>query len=155
MSASHVGNWSLLQFCEWYYHVNSNGFILFSQVLLSLNVDACETITYPNQRASIEGFQPNYGCLNIDFFTTETLSFCLWPKATTLDMLVFKYITITYALSLVTRTIWFINKCGGSCLKKWYKITKLKSSVIICHLWHLGFYYSQSILVSHSSVNGV
>ena len=130
-----------------------NGFILFSQVLLSLNIDASGIITFPNQRAIIEGYQLLYGFLNLDFFTTESMSFCLWPNATALDMLAFKYITIVYALSLVILVIWFINKYGGKCLGKLWRITTVKSSVIHGISAFLIICYSQSVVVSHSLVN--
>ena len=132
-----------------------NGFILFSQVLLSLNIDASGIITFPNQRSITEGYQFLYGFLNLDFFTTDTLSFCLWPNATALDMLAFKYITIVYALSLVILVIWLMNKCGGKCFRNCCRITIVKSFVIHGISAFLIICYSQSVLVSHSLVNGV
>ena len=131
-----------------------NGFILFSQILLSLNIDASGVITFPNKRAITEGYQFLYGFLNLDFFTIDTLSFCLWPNATALDMIAFKYITIVYALSLVILVIWFMSKCGGRCLGKYCRITTVKSSVIHGISAFLIICYSQSVLVSHSLVNG-
>ena len=132
-----------------------NGFILFSQVLLSLNIDASGIITFPNQRALTEGYQIVYGILNLDFFTAESLSFCLWPNATALHMLAFKYVTIVYALSLVILVIWFMNKCGGRCLGRWCRITTVKSSIIHGVSAFFIICYSQSVSVSHSIVNGV
>ena len=132
-----------------------NGFILFSQILLSLNIDASGIITFPKQRQITEGYQLLYGFLNLDFFSIDTLSFCLWPKATALDMLAFKYITIVYALSLVILVIWFMNRCGGRCFGKWCRITTVKSSVIHGISAFLIICYSQSITVSSSLLNGV
>ena len=132
-----------------------NGFILFSQVLLSLNIDASGIITFHQKRAVTEGYQFLYGFLNLDFFTTDTLSFCLWPKASALDMLAFKYITIVYALSLVVLVIWFMNKCGGRFLGKWCRITTVKSSVIHGISAFFIICYSQSIMVSTSLLNSV
>ena len=131
-----------------------NGFILFSQVLLSLNIDASGIITFPNQKSITEGYQFLYGFLNLDFFTTDTMSFCLWPKATALDMLAFKYITIIYALSLVILVIWFMNECGGRCLGKWWRITTVKLSIIHGISAFFIICYSQSIMVSHNLVTG-
>ena len=131
-----------------------NGFILFSQVLLSLNIDASGIIAFPNKEAVIEGYQFLYGFLNLDFFTIDTLSFCLWPNATALDMLAFKFISIVYALSLVILVIWFMNKCGGRFLGKWCRITKVKSSIIHGISAFFIICYSQSILVSYSLING-
>ena len=126
-----------------------NGFILFSQVLLSLNIDASGVITFPNQSAPIEGYQLLYGFLNLDFFTIDTLSFCLWPEATALDMLAFKYVSIVYALSLVILVVWFVNKCGGRCLGRWFRITTLKSSIIHGISAFFIICYSQAITVSY------
>ena len=131
-----------------------NGFILFSQVLLSLNIDASGIITFPYKKDIIEGYQFLYGFLNLDFFTIDTLSFCLWPKASALDMLAFKFVSIVYALSLVILVIWFMNKCGGRYLGKWWRITKVKSSIIHGISAFFIICYSQSILVSYSLVNG-
>ena len=131
-----------------------NGFILFSQVLLSLNIDASGIIIFPQKRSIMEGYQFLYGFLNLDFFTTDTLSFCLWPNATALDMLAFKYITIVYALSLVIVVVWFMNKYGGRCFRKCCRITTIKSSVIRGISAFLIICYSQSVLVSHRLVNG-
>ena len=131
-----------------------NGFILFSQILLSLNIDASGIITFPNQKSIIEGYQFLYGFLNLDFFTIDTMSFCLWPNATALDMLAFKYITIIYALSLVILVIWFMNKCGGRCLGRWWRFTTVKSSIIHGISAFFIICYSQSIMVSHNLVTG-
>ena len=132
-----------------------NGFILFSQILLSLDIDASGIITFPNQKPITEGYQLLYGFLNLDFFTMETISFCLWHNATALDMLAFKYITIIYALSLVILVIWFMNRCGGRYFRNCCRITTIKSFVIHDISAFLIICYSQSVLVSHSLVNGV
>ena len=130
-----------------------NGFILFSQILLSLNIDASGIIRFPRQKEVTQGYQFLYGFLNLDFFTIDRLSFCLWNKATALDMLGFKYITIVYALSLVVLVIWFMNRCGGRCLGRWWRITTVKSSVIHGISAFLIVCYSQCITVSLSLLN--
>ena len=65
-----------------------NGFILFCQLIDSLDVDATgiitltfpqaigRTITYPTQV-----YQVIYGFFNLDFFNSEPLSFYLWNGA--------------------------------------------------------------------------
>ena len=132
-----------------------NGFILFSQILLSLNIDASGIIRFSRQKEVTQGYQFLYGFLNLDFFTIDRLSFCLWHKATALDMLAFKYITIAYALSLVILVIWFMNRCGGRCLGRWWRITTVKSSVIHGISAFLIICYSQCITVSLSLLNSV
>ena len=126
-----------------------NGFIFFSQLLYSFNIDASGMILFP---PIIDGFitayRLLYGPFSLDFFQAENLSFCLFPNASALDMLAFKYITIAYALILMVLVIWFMNKCGGRCLGKWCRITTMKASVIHGISTFLILCYSQCIRIS-------
>ena len=131
-----------------------NGFILFSQLLSSLNIVASGIITLPPTLTSLtEGYKLIYGLLNLEFFQIESLSFCLWHDASALDMLVFKYVTIVYALLLVMTVIWFMSKCGGKCLGKWCRITTVKSSVVHGISAFLILCYSQCIRISLNLLN--
>ena len=131
-----------------------NGFILFSQLLSSLHIDASGIIVFPPAISSLtEGYKLMYGFFNLDFFQIESLSFCLWPNASALDMLAFKYVTIVYALFLVILVIWLMNKCGGKYLGKWIRITTIKSSVIHGISAFLILCYSQCISVSLNLLN--
>ena len=56
-------------------------------------------------------YQFIYRVLNLDFFTEDKFSFCLWEGATTLEMLAFKFVAIFYAFLLVLVTVLIINKC--------------------------------------------
>jgi len=79
-----------------------------------------------------EVYQFAYRFFNLDFFGITPLSFCLWQGATTLDILAFKYITITYALLLVLLTVLFM-KCFNlyhTCQTQLRIYPKDKSSVI-------------------------
>ena len=126
-----------------------NGFILFTQLLSSLHIDGSGIIKLPTAIYGLsEGYKIFYGFFNLDFFQINSLSFCLWPNASALDMLAFKYVTIIYAFLLTILVIWFISKCGGRCLGKWFRITKIKSSVIHGISAFLLLCYSQCIRVS-------
>ena len=130
------------------------GFVLFSQLLTSLNIDASGIIVLPPGIAKLsEGYRVLYGFFNLEFFQIESLSFCIWHSATALDMLAFKYVTIIYALLLVMLVIWFMNSCGGRCIGKWFRITTVKSSVIHGISAFLILCYSQCIRVSLSLLN--
>ena len=124
-----------------------NGFILFSQLIYSLNINIG---LHSNSvvMAITEGYKVIYGFFNLDYFNVETLSFCLWTKASALDMIAFKYITIVYAFVLIVAVVWFMNKCAGRCLGKWYRITKLKTSVIHGLSTFLVICYAQCVNVS-------
>ena len=130
------------------------GFILFSQLLSSLHVDASGIITYPPALSVLyKGYEVLYGFFNLDFFEIKPMSFCLWKDASALDMLAFKYVTIVYALLLVLLVVWFMNKCGGRCLGKWIRITTVKSSVIHGISAFLVLCYSQCIRISLKLLN--
>ena len=126
-----------------------NGFILFSQLINSLNIDAGGLILLSSSSlAAIQGYKIIYGFFNLDYFNVETLSFCLWTNASALDMIAFKYVTIVYALFLIFIVVWFMNKCGGRCLGKWFRITKLNSSVTHGITTFLVMSYAQCMNVS-------
>lgn len=93
---------------------NINGFILYAQIMDSIAIDANGAIIFPpglDVFTSIHRFV--YRTLNFDFFSLEELSFCLWENATTLDVMVMKYVTILYAIGLLILLIIFMNtwKC--------------------------------------------
>ena len=126
-----------------------NGFILFSQLLYSFNIDASGLITFPSWIATLmDRHGLFYGLFSLDFFETDNLSFCLFSNASALDIVTFKYVTIIYALLLVILVIWFLNKCGGRCLGKCFRITTIKSSIIHGISAFLILCYSQCIRIS-------
>ena len=46
-----------------------------------------------------------YNPFSMDFFTIESLSFCLWKGANFMDVMIMKYVTVCFALALVLATI--------------------------------------------------
>ena len=87
-----------------------NGFILFAQVMDSLSIDANGAIRFPpaiNFLTHCHRFI--YRFFNLDFFSTDGLSFCLWEGATVLDAMAMKYVTIVYAFVLVCCTVFALN----------------------------------------------
>ena len=128
-----------------------NGFIVFSQMLTSLKIDASGFITPMSVAAELmKGQQFIYGPFNLDFFHVESLSFCLWSQASALDMLAFKYVTIVYILLLVILVICFMNKChsGRKYLAKFCRFTTIKTSVIHGISAFFILCYSQCLSVS-------
>ena len=112
-----------------------NGFILFSQLLDTFDIDASGTISYPQSakhviQTWIEQYKFIYGFFNLDFFDSEPLSFCMRKNASALDMLALKYITIFYTLLLIVAVIWIMNKCGGRCCGRFCRITTIRTSVV-------------------------
>lgn len=86
----------------------------------------------------------------MNFFNSESLSFCLWKGASTLDMLAIKYITILYTMLLIVTVILVMNKCGGQWLGKYCRITTIKTSIIHGISSFLIISYAQCINVSLS-----
>ena len=129
-----------------------NGFILFSQLLVSFDLTGGGIISFPRQslRNASQGYQIFYGFFNLEYFNSESLSFCLWKGASALDMLAMKYITILYTALLIITLVWTMNKCGGRCLGKCCRITTIKTSVVHGISSFLMIGYSQCVNVSLS-----
>ena len=108
-----------------------NGFILFSQLLDPVIVNGSGVVQYPQVISVLSwGYQLIYGVFSIEFFNIEPLSFCLWEGATVLDVLAFRYVTVTYALLLVLLTLLFLKYRGHVLARKYLRITTIKNSVI-------------------------
>ena len=130
-----------------------NGFILFSQLLGSLDIYAGGITVFSTTEKrkfddATQGYRVLYGFFNLDFFNAESLSFCLWKNASALDMLAFKYVTILYAILLVVAVICIMNKCGGRCLARYYRISTVKVTVIHGISTFLVICYAQCVRIS-------
>ena len=97
-----------ISFTSW----SVNGFILFSQQIGSLDVDASGIIVFPDtakdtiKHAKL-GYQVIYGLFYLDIFNSESLSFCLWKGASALDMFAFKYISLSSIPCYCQAPFWF------------------------------------------------
>ena len=126
-----------------------NGFIFFAQMFDSLSISAQGFIWFPETPfQAIRIARLFYKLFNFDFFSRIELSFCLWKGATILDMLAFKYVTMTYASLLIIVTIWLINKCN-----LYRKLYCLRPSTMRASITHglsafLVMVYAQSATVS-------
>lgn len=130
-----------------------NGFILFIQLFQSLDLHASGTIILPDSIKHevydwTQSYQLMYGIFNLNFFNSESLSFCLWKTGTALDMYIIKYITILYTLLLIVTVVWMMKSCGGRCFGKCCRITSVKMSVIHGVSTFLVISYSQCVNIS-------
>ena len=88
----------------------TNGFVFFAQVIDSLQVKTYGLIPFPAPVTLLtDVYRGIYRIFNLDFFSINDLSFCLWQGASTLDILTFKFVTVTYALLLVIATVKLMN----------------------------------------------
>lgn len=127
---------------------------MFSQLLLSIDIDASGIIKLPNSiNRAVNGYRIIYGFLNLEFFRVNMASFCLWRSASALDIMAFKYVTIVYALLLIISVIFFMNKCGWMYLGKCCRITTVRTSVIHGISAFFIICYSQAVKTSLSLLN--
>lgn len=126
-----------------------NGFILFSQLLDTMLIDASGVITFPNNvQSAIQISRFIYGFFNLDFFYLRSFSFCLWTDASVLDIVAFKYVTIGYSVFLIIFVVSFFKYCGARCLGKYYRASIVRNSVIQGLSAFLVICYAQCIKAS-------
>ena len=89
-----------------------NGVVFFMQVVDTLKLNAENFIKIFPQFVVLSGIRRfAYRFFSLRMFAIEEFSFCLWSGASALDMLAFKYVTITYSLFLVMITIVILKVC--------------------------------------------
>ena len=125
-----------------------NGFTLFAQIIDLLYIDAHGIITLPDASWLVYTYQVIYGFFNLEFFSGETFSFCLWKGATVLDTLVFKYITTVFAVLLVFALVVLMNYCTCWKICKCFRKQGFGASVIQGLSAFLVMAYSQSARVT-------
>ena len=127
----------------------ANGFIFFSQVLGPLSVDAKGAIHLPKTAYQLSMiYKIVYGLFNFEFLSVEKLSFCLWKRATILDMLAFKYVTTLFAFLLVLCLVAIMKCCNCRQLCKLRMKIRLTNSVIHGLAAFLVICYAQCTRVS-------
>ena len=109
-----------------------NGFIFFIQFIDTMLIDANGFIsTHDVLDTFMSIYLFTYRMFNLNFFTLDKLSFCLWKGANTLDIFAFKYVTVVYSIVLVLATV-LLKKSGKGmhlCCKKRYLSKSSNSSV--------------------------
>ena len=109
-----------------------NGFIFFVQFIDTMLIDANGFISFHSVTDTLtSAYLFIYRMFNLNFFTLDQMSFCLWKGANTLDVLAIKYITIIYSLLLVFATALLMKVCNITRLKRnaVFELTSSGSSV--------------------------
>ena len=90
---------------------NINCFVFYAQILDAL---ATNTNEFPFSITIIRDILTFfYRPFNLNFFSLEQLSFCLWKGASVMDLLIIRYATVGFALVLVLLTILVVrSRCG-------------------------------------------
>ena len=129
-----------------------NGFIFYCQVVSMFHVSADDSIEFPSSAQTLNRVSSFiYLAHNLFPFVLDELSFCLWEKATALDVLAFSYVTLVYSFTLVIVVILVMNKCVSRCSCKTLQNTQflnLQSSKIHGLTTFLILCYAQCIFVS-------
>ena len=91
------------------------GFILFTQLFDFLQITTNQHVELLKHASSaLQFIRLIYRMLNLEPFTHNKLSFCLYEGAKTVEILAIKYVTIFYSLLLVISVVLVWNNC---CLK--------------------------------------
>ena len=110
---------------------NVNCFVLYAQVLDFLPIDvhgAIESNRFIEVIHSMLRFIHHF--FNLNFFTVEQLSFCLWKGATVLDVMTMKATTVGLALVLVLLTL-LLARCRCAPFRMLFTRLKTPQSVLI------------------------
>lgn len=88
-----------------------NGFIFYSQVVVMFHVTADDFIPMPSGVITLNRvLHLFYLFFNLNVFTLDEISFCLFGKATALDVAAFSYITLMYSFFLIIGIVLLMNK---------------------------------------------
>ena len=117
-----------------------NGFILYAQILDSLAINF-NIAKVPKMLSEFHQFI--YTMFNLNFFSLDSLSFCLWKGVTTLDIIAFKYVTIVYALLLILTTVFLLNTTTYKKLCIFWRPHSLENAVVHGFTAFLVMCYSQ------------
>ena len=109
-----------------------SGLVFFSQMILAMPIDV-EKILYHQDDTTVQmfkvvqyGYTLIYSVLNLNFFSIDTFSFCLWQSANPMDTLAFNFVTTSLALILV----WvLVRAMNSSWYMKWNKKKQPRSVV--------------------------
>ena len=139
-------------------HITSGAvytFIFYAQMLDALFINCFGAIKMDNKIISAFAaiYRMLYGVANFNVFNINSLSFCIVNNATVMDLFLFKYLTIIYALFLILTTI-IILKVNSlyTCIKLCHKCGRrnIRGSVINGLTAFLVLCYFQCINVTYS-----
>ena len=133
-----------------------NSFIFYSQVVTILPMDYITAAQHPASKYLQIGYNLIFGIFNIEFFTIESLSFCLFKNATVMDTLAFRYITVIFAFALVVLLTVFMRycKCCDKLCANMKKNVTTKESVLHGLSAFLILCYMESTRVSFFILSG-
>ena len=110
-----------------------NGFIFYAQVIgfFKITINSRIQLTRSTYVLSQLNYMA-YNILNLQFFTTDELAFCLYKGANALHLLMFQYCTVFYALFLVLFIILVFRLCNHRQVKSLFqcRVNSIQASMI-------------------------
>ena len=106
---------------------STTGFIFYAQVVLFFQITSLGKIYQLRLFSYII-----YAMFNLQFLPGRTLSYCLFEKANTLDVLMFEYVTVFYSLLLVLGITLIFKVCDARKIKRIFRVrvNAIKNSII-------------------------
>ena len=97
-------------------------FIFYAQALDTLYVDAFRALHFNSSFSKLlNAYKVIYGIFDFNMLISEKLSFCIYQNINMLDLFLFQYLTIIYALLLIFITIFIL------------KVNSLYTCIKLCH----------------------
>lgn len=126
-----------------------NGFILYAQIFDSFIINFYAIEDLPNYIDPLtKAYKAIFTMSNMNYFSIDQLSFCLWKGATSLDIIAWKYVTIVYGFCLILVTVFLLNTTTCKKLCICWRPHNLKNAVIHGLTAFLVMCYSQCAKVS-------
>ncbi len=132
-----------------------NGIILYAQILDSFVGNVHTPANFSDSKQFQQAinvmkniYKATYEVFNLNYFSIERLSFCLWDGVTSLDVIAWKYVTITYAFLLIIATVLLLNTTRCKRMFNFWRPHNLRISVIHGFSAFLVMCYSQCVKVS-------
>ena len=126
-----------------------NGIILYAQIFDAFIINIHTIEHFEKSIAPLtNAYKAIYTMSNMNYFSIDQLSFCLWQGATTLDIIAWKYFTIVYGFCLILVTVFLLNTTTCKKLCICWRPHNLKNAVIHGLTAFLVMCYSQCAKVS-------
>lgn len=105
--------------------------IFMVQQVHVLEITVRGSILFKNSKVLLEIANAVYSVFNMEFFNIESLSFCLWAGARTMDVLVVKYFSVVFSMILVFLFVLLMSYCSCNFIKHVCKNSRRGSSYSI------------------------
>ena len=134
-------------------------FVFMAQLLETMVVSVNGAVEFkPTIIRSI--YNVLYSMLNLEFFDIDELSFCLWKGASTLDIIIIKYISFIYAILLIFGFVYFFRHytCGlkgRSCCKNIFSFSVVQGLTTFLVISYFQCSHISVLLLIRESPHGI